>query len=94
MSTRITIREMSRAIVFAATQGKHTLNNYPDAMFVVDNLGRFFYRWRIEEMWADMVNEKTTPAATMAVILRSLKLMSLDNSLAGRVARSIEKIMQ
>ena len=56
MKTRLTIKQMVKAILFDATAGRRTADNYLEGMTVIDSMQTFFYRAYFENLyqrWAD-----------------------------------------
>lgn len=94
MKAYITISEMSRAIVTLVVDGKRNFGSPTTDKFVAENLGRFFYRWRIQRDWQDVLRGKTTARAALAGFRDELRLMALEgNKDARMVAQGIDDIL-
>lgn len=72
MKSRLTIKQMVKALVFAATMGRRTAENYAAGMLVIDSLHRFYYRQYFLNAYARFL-EGGDPREELRAIYRGLR---------------------
>lgn len=91
MKNKLTMKEMVRAIIFKATKGKRTAQNYPDGMYLIDVIPTCFYRWYIEKVWTDVVEGRISAWVAMLNIASNLEERFDDKG--RRCARIIHNLL-
>lgn len=73
MGNKITMKEMVRAIIFKATEGKRTAQNYADGMYLIDVIPTCFYRWYIEKLWENVVKGNYSARVALTNLANNLE---------------------
>ena len=92
MGTKLTIKQMVKAIVFAATMGRRTADNYADGMLVIDSLHRFYYRQYFLNAYARFL-DGGAPREELRSIYRNLRSRCLDEPRCKPVADALYNLL-
>ena len=93
MKTQMTIKQMVKEMLFAATEGKRTAENFAYGMFVIDYLGRYYYRAFFEQKYNALIVGKETARSIFWDIADELRFRGLDNPRDAEMAEYIISLL-
>lgn len=93
MKAKKTIKQMVKEILFDATYGQRSSDNYAKGMEIIDSLQYLYYREYFDKIYAVWVNGERSSRRILSEIRSNLKMRGLYNDRARRIAESLDTFL-